>query len=204
MTRAKERRDLVNRMIIEPHYQNFQHIEIPSLQAKEMYTDERYSEKSIFSVDVPQGHVPKILVPGFIPCMTQLAKNEYRDQRDIKLYFIEKCFRKEALFGEALHFGVYILNPTQEYEDMLIKLSRGIMANRITECQDVWYRETYTKNLKLIKNKESHFPFINNTAFEYTYKIGTMDYTITLGGMFEGGIGFTIVVDRLMMIEKNK
>jgi len=134
------------------------------------------------------------LSPEYTAIVQLVGKEKFKYQKDVKLFYIGECFRgerpQEGRYRQFTQFGVEVLNPSKDYMSELIEISKKlieIVTNNYVVNDDA------TRGLDYYKNGK---------GFEISCPELGAQKQICGGGEYDGGIGFAIGVDRLMLLKK--
>lgn len=150
--------------------------------------------ENTYEISVPKGntYLANSYVSHNTAVVQQLAKTTFKPQKNVKLFYVQECFRGEkpqaGRYRQFTQLGVEILNP--EYEG--------------------WYLVNLAE--KLVKLKTNKFKIELNTTRGLDYYKEGKGFEITCGslgsskqvcggGEYDGGIGFAIGIDRLLSIK---
>lgn len=176
---VKQRRVILNELIRTAEDFGCEEIIIPTIQPVELYPG-RINAMYNF-MDWQERLV--CLKPDVTTSIQAIATAHWNFTKEIKLWYFEKCFRDKAGEDrEFWQFGVYIVNPRQEYKQELTALA-----------------------IQMVRLKTIHYvlePSI--TLFEiHCSKFGTESLLCRshrhLRNGLIGGSGFAIEFDRLML-----
>ena len=98
--------------------------------------------------------------------------------KDVKVFYISECFRPQnGRYRQFTQFGVEIINPSKDYSKYLINLSKIV------------------RGLGYYKDSK---------GFEVSCPSLGAQKQICGGGEYDGGSGFAIGIDRLIIIDCKK
>ena len=89
--------------------------------------------------------------------------------------------------------GVEILNPSKDYEGYLMYLAKDVLLRGFWE--ETALKNNVTRGLDYYTDKK---------GFEITIDSLGSSKQVCGGGSYDGGIGFAIGIDRLLLCEKQK
>jgi histidyl-tRNA synthetase len=190
---AKYKRDLINKMIDIMYSYGYQEIMIPIIQNSEIFQSKVGEEnRNMMYKFTDAGNRDICLAPEYTAVVQLIAKEKLKYQKNVKLFYIGECFRGESpqagRYREFTQFGVEILNPNKDYLDELIEISSKIIE-LVTPDFDI--NTDVKRGLDYYKDGK---------GFEISCdKLGAQKQ-ICGGGSYDGGIGFAIGVDRLILI----
>ena len=139
------------------------------------------------------------LAPEYTAIIQQLAKTTFKQQKDVAVFYIAECFRGEkpqsGRYRQFTQFGVEMINPSIDYLSQgynLQNLAMKLLTNNFTENEDKFQiNNNVTRGLDYYKDGK---------GFEIICEeLGTAKQLVG-GGEYEGGQGFAIGIDRLLML----
>lgn len=169
----------------------FNEINIPIIQNRETFKDKVGIENTsmMFSVK-DNSNRDLVLAPEYTAVIQQLSKTTFKYKNDVKLFYIQECFREEkpqkGRYRQFTQLGVEIINPKKYNIKNLINLCQSLLVDFNIEIN-----ENTTRGLDYYKNGK---------GFEiYCNELGNSKQ-ICGGGEYNGGIEFAIGIDRLMLL----
>lgn len=188
------KREIINNIIDISLDKGYQEINIPIIQYTDVFSGKVGNENQHMMFTVKDKSDRNLcLAPEYTAVIQQLAKTTFKTQKDVKLFYVQECFRGEkpqrGRFRQFTQFGIEIINPSKEYN--LIELAIEMI-------------KTVTTNFKVIENVQRGLDYyIPNSGFEiHCPQLGTASQ-ICGGGAYEGGYGFAIGIDRLLELYNN-
>jgi len=193
---GNQKRDLINKMIIILKSEGFQEISIPIIQYQEIFKNKVGEENNNLMFNFKdRGDRDLCLAPEYTAIVQQLAKTTFKQQKDVKLFYIQECFRGEkpqaGRYRQFTQLGVELLNPSKNHygwsswlayiESLAAKLTGLPITSNVTRGLD-YYKE--------------------GKGFEITCEELGSSKQVCGGGEYDGGIGFAIGIDRLLNIIK--
>jgi histidyl-tRNA synthetase len=189
---AKERRIILNKLIDIANDYGFQEITLPSLELSEIYVDKAGEEilNQMYTFK-DKGDRNLCLRPEGTATIQLLANKYWKTQKDIKLWYFEKCWRYErpqsGRYREFYQFGVEWLNPREDVTPTLIEMAKKMIETKTNE---------YTIS-ESVKRGLSYYT--GGVGFEISVdKLGAQKQ-VCGGGSYKEGIGFALGFDRLML-----
>ena len=188
---GNEKRESINKMIdiVMSYDPEFLEVEMPAVNLTEVFADKVGTENNnlMFSVQ-DRGGRDLCLAPEYTAVIQKMAAETYRQEKDVKLFYIAECFRGEkpqrGRFRQFTQFGVEILNPTKPYNLAgLAAALVGVFTHEYTVNQGV------TRGLGY---------YTAGTGFEIEASELGSSKQVVGGGTYDGGIGFAVGVDRLL------
>lgn len=190
---GNEKREIIDRMISYLKPKGFKEIQIPIIQFQETFKNKVGEENNNLMFNfTDRGERDICLAPEYTAIIQKLAKTTYKFEKDLKLFYVQECFRAEkpqlGRYRQFTQFGVEIINPTEDYIEELIEISSKLILNGFG-IGDFEVTRNVTRGLDYYKDGK---------GFEISYDALGSSKQICGGGEYEGGIGFAIGVDRLL------
>lgn len=187
---GNHKRNVINRMVRTLIIHDFTEIQIPNIQFKDTFAN-KVGDNNKMMFDVKDKTDRELcLAPEYTAVIQQLAKTTYKHQKDVRLFYVQECYRGEkpqaGRYRQFTQLGVEILNPTKEYELPYLALSLMSQYNVVLNT-DVSRGLEYYKNGK---------------GFEITCDELGSSKQVCGGGEYDGGVGFAIGIDRLLSLDK--
>lgn len=204
---GNEKRELIDKMIAMLRKFGFDEISIPVIQHQALFEGKVGAENNNLMFNFKdRGDRDICLAPEYTAVVQQLANSVYKHEKDVKLFYIQECFRGEkpqaGRYRQFTQLGVEILHPTEDYTEYLSKLAVSLITNIITRCPSVWYQNVWMPNFSVNKDVSRGLDYyIGGKGFEISYELLGAQKQICGGGMYDGGMGFAIGIDRLLEIE---
>jgi len=191
---AKNKRALINDMIIMSEELGYEEIMIPIIQFQETFGSKVGEENGKMMYNFKdRGNRDLCLAPEYTAVVQRLSKKAFGDRKDIKMFYIGECFRGENVqmgrYRQFTQFGVEIINPSKDYTDELIELSASIVK-LITDNMDI--NTDVRRGLDYYKSGK---------GFEISCDELGAQKQVCGGGQYEGGVGFAIGVDRMLLLK---
>jgi histidyl-tRNA synthetase len=189
---GNEKRCIVNKMAEYLIINNYEEISIPIIQMQNIFENKVGVEnRNLMFTFTDRGSREICLAPEYTAIIQKLSKTTYKFQKDVKLFYIQECFRGEkpqqGRFRQFTQFGVEVINPSKNYMEELINIASDLIKFFNINFFEV--NKDVTRGLDYYKDGK---------GFEITYdKLGSSKQ-ICGGGEYDGGIGFAIGVDRLL------
>lgn len=186
-----DKRNMINKMIDTLKSQAFIEIQIPIIQFQETFKNKVGEENNNQMYNFKdKGNRDLCLAPEYTAIIQELSKTIFKQQKDIKIFYVVECFRGEkpqaGRYRQFTQLGVEIINPSQNFneylKDLSIKLLEGIPG--VFELNS-----NVTRGLNYYKEGK---------GFEITCdKLGSSKQ-ICGGGEYDGGVGFALGIDRII------
>ena len=188
---GNKKRNLINKMIEILQKNSFQEIQIPIIQHQETFKNKVGIENNNLMYNFnDRGNRKICLAPEYTAIIQKLAKTTFKNEKDIKVFYVAECFRGEkpqaGRYRQFTQLGVEIINPTEI--DMLSLLASDLITT-VTKEFDINFN--VTRGLDYYKEGK---------GFEIVCEKLGSSKQICGGGEYEGGIGFAIGIDRLLNI----
>jgi histidyl-tRNA synthetase len=195
--------ETITDMLIDKGYQE---IIIPIIQQQETFSGKVGEENNNMMYNLTdRGGRDLCLAPEYTAVVQKLATTTFKQEKDVKLFYVQECFRGEkpqaGRYRQFTQLGVEILNPTKDgysangyesYMEELISLTERIMNS----VQGSKYEITtdVTRGLDYYKGGK---------GFEVSVDDLGSSKQVLGGGEYDGGIGFAIGIDRLLNCKKH-
>ena len=188
-----EKRVIVTSMITKLIKEGYTEISIPIIQYQEIFSNKVGEENNNLMYNFKdRGNRDICLAPEYTAVIQQLAKTTFKYDKDVKLFYVQECFRgekpQEGRFRQFTQLGVEIINPSKEHN--LDELAMTLLY--LGAASQGWYNPNeYTLNKGVTRGLDY---YKEGTGFEIR---NTKDSQICGGGEYDGGVGFAIGIDRL-------
>ena len=192
---AKSKRTLLNKMIDILESYGYQEIMIPIIQKQETFQSKVGDENRNMMFNFKdRGNRDLTLSPEYTAIVQKLVSEKFKYEKDVKKFYIGECFRGErpqaGRWRQFTQFGVEVLNPSKDYSDELIEIAKK-MIELVTN--------NYEINLDATRGLDY---YKGGKGFEISCPELGAAKQICGGGSYEGGVGFAIGVDRLLLCNK--
>jgi histidyl-tRNA synthetase len=189
---GNEKREIIDRMIKILISEGFTEIQIPVIQSQEIFKDKVGEENNHMMYNFKdRGDRDICLAPEYTAVVQKLASEDFKFQKDVKLFYVQECFRGEkpqaGRYRQFTQLGVEVLNPSKSYEIHLLAQRLLYFLNQ--------------PPLKFATNfhvKRGLDYYKEGKGFEIACEQLGSSKQICGGGEYEGGIGFAIGIDRLL------
>ena len=193
---GNEKRVIINKMINYLIELGYEEISIPVIQMQETFENKVGEENNNLMFNfTDRGNRDICLAPEYTAVIQRLAKTEFKHKKDVKLFYVQECFRGEkpqaGRYRQFTQFGVEIINPTKEYIDELIKIAVELLGF----FNPFWFEV----NRNVVRGLDY---YKNGKGFEITCQELGSSKQICGGGEYEEGVGFAIGIDRLINLLK--
>lgn len=196
------KRVLIDNMATTAIYNGFSEIQIPIIQHQKIFAGKVGEENNNLMFNFKdRANRELCLAPEYTAIVQQLAQTTFKHKKDIKLFYVQECFRGEkpqaGRYRQFTQFGVEILNPTKNYTILLSSIAMQMVkqVSRIVPSKLLNFElnKDVTRGLDYYKEGK---------GFEITCDKLASSKQICGGGQYDGGIGFAIGVDRLLELIK--
>ena len=189
---AKNKRKAIDGMISVMESFGFQEMMIPVIQKSEIFTGKVGGENQNMMFQFVDAGGREICLALEYTAVVQLIGSErFKYEKDVKLFYVGECFRGEkpqmGRYRQFTQFGVEILNPTKDYSDDLVKIAKKLIEVRT---------KNYELNLGVSRGLDY---YKNGLGFEISCPELGAQKQVCGGGEYDGGVGFAIGVDRLIL-----
>lgn len=191
---AKRKRELISAMSMIAGALGYSEIMIPILQLRETFASKVGEENNNMMYNLTdRGERELCLAPEYTAVVQQLQKERFKYEKDVKMFYIAECFRGEntqaGRYRQFTQFGIEVLNPTKDYLPEMIMLASQFVK---LGTEDFEVNTEATRGLDYYKGGK---------GFEISCKKLEGSMQVCGGGEYEGGIGFAIGVDRVMLLK---
>ena len=192
---SKRKRTLLNKMIEILESYGYQEIMIPIIQKQETFLSKVGGENQKMMYNFKDlGDRDLCLAPEYTAVIMKMSKEVFKFNKDVKMFYIGECFRGErpqsGRWRQFTQLGVEVINPSKDYSEEMTKIAIelvGLVTDRYEVNSDVVRGLDYYKEGK---------------GFEITcHELGSSKQ-VCGGGEYEGGSGFAIGVDRILLLKK--
>jgi len=190
---GNEKRDLINKMISVLRKEGFKEISIPIIQSQEIFKDKVGEENNNLMFNFKdRGDRDLCLAPEYTAVIQKLASTTFKQQKDVKVFYVAECFRGEkpqaGRYRQFTQLGIEVLNPTQFDNASSVRIAKKLI-------------ELVTSDYQIhLGTKRGLDYYMDGVGFEITCEALGSSKQVCGGGEYEGGIGFAIGIDRLLNI----
>ena len=176
----------------------YDQITFPTINFADTFKDKVGEENNNMMFEVKDRSDRELcLPPEYTALVQQLTNTEFRNKKDVKLFYIQECFRGEkpqrGRYRQFTQLGVEVINPT---EKTTIE-SLAILANELIRLFNKAGSGEFETDFDVSRGLDY---YDDGKGFEITCpQLGTSKQ-ICGGGKYEGGIGFAIGIDRLLTL----
>ena len=188
---AKRRRAVIDVCTKRAIRAGFEEIFLPSLEFADLYVEKAGEEVLGQMYTFYDKKLRELcLRPEGTATIQDLVGKELR-KKDTKLWYETRCWRYEkpqaGRYREFTQFGFEILNPKEMTMDDLITLADSIVSE-------------FTDEYEIYVGVKRGLGIYNAKGFEVEVDSLGAQKQVIGGGPYEGGIGFAVGVDRLMLV----
>ena len=188
---GNKKRNLINKMIEILQKNSFQEIQIPIIQYQETFKNKVGIENNNLMYNFnDRGNRKICLAPEYTAVIQKLAKTTFKNEKDIKVFYIAECFRGEkpqaGRYRQFTQLGVEIINPT---EISILPLLACDLITTVTK--------EFNINFDVVRGLDY---YKEGKGFEIVCEQLGSSKQVCGGGEYEGGVGFAIGIDRLLNI----
>lgn len=190
---AKRKRTILNQMIEILESYGYQEMMIPVIQLSDTFAKKVGEENNnMMYTFTDRGNRDICLAPEYTSIIQQLSKETFKMTKDVKLFYIGECFRGErqqkGRWRQFTQFGVEVINPRKDYTDEMIEISTKLIE---------LVTDNYEINLDATRGLDY---YTGGKGFEISWPELGAAKQICGGGEYEGGIGFAIGLDRILLL----
>lgn len=190
---GSEKRQMINGMINILTEGGFEEISIPIIQSQDTFAGKVGNENQNMMFDFQDRAGRNLcLSPEYTAVIQKLAKTTFKYQKDVKLFYVQECFRGEkpqaGRYRQFTQLGVEIINPSKQYD--LSQLAMNLLQASAPASYEV--NTDATRGLDY---------YVGGKGFEITRNDLGNAKQICGGGTYEGGVGFAIGIDRILTIK---
>lgn len=191
---ATKKRRLLNQMIEIMESYGYEEMMIPIIQMSETFKDKVGEENNNMMYNLTdRGNRDLALSPEYTAVVQKLAPTIFKYNKDVKLFYIGECFRGETpqagRFRQFTQFGVEVLNPSKDYKDEMLEIAKKLI-------------ELSTNNYEVNTDATRGLDYYEEgKGFEIACPELGAQKQVCGGGAYEGGSGFAIGVDRMVLLK---
>jgi histidyl-tRNA synthetase len=192
---ARNKRRLLNQMIDIMESYGYQEMMIPVIQLTETFASKVGEENNnMMYTFTDRGNRDICLAPEYTAVVQQLVNETFKMTKNVKLFYIGECFRGEkpqaGRYRQFTQFGVEVINPTKDMTDEMLEI-----ATKLIELAT----DNYEVNLDATRGLDY---YTGGKWFEISCPELGAQKQICGGGSYEGGVGFALGIDRLILTTK--
>lgn len=197
---GNEKRALINQMVDDLVLRGYEEISIPIIHQSAVFINGKVGEenqKMMYTLRDEGGRF-LALAPEYTAIMQGLTWNHFKHNEDVKLFYVQECFRGEkpqaGRYRQFTQLGVEVLNPTQDHTEELIRTALNLIHRYMgydISLSDFEVTRDVTRGLDY---------YLEGKGFEIACNRLGAQKQVCGGGSYEGGIGFAIGIDRLLLL----
>jgi len=189
---AEKKVNLINHYRHILRHDGFREIIIPIIQFQSTFNGKVGNENHHMMYNFTDaGNRDICLAPEYTAVIQKLANTQFKHHKDVKMFYVVECFRGEkpqaGRYRQFTQLGVEIINPSEDYTKFLSSyaktLTSYVFADSVVSFDVARGLDYYTEG----------------KGFEITEESLGAQKQICGGGSYEGGIGFAIGIDRLIL-----
>lgn len=190
---AKKKRTLINKMIDILESYGYEEMMIPIIQRSETFESKvgEENQKMMYRFK-DRGDRDLCLAPEYTSVVQLIGKDKFKFKKDVKLFYIGECFRGEkpqaGRYRQFTQFGVEVLNPSKDYTNELVEIAKKLIEISTSN---------YEVNLDATRGLDY---YKGGKGFEISCPELGSQKQVCGGGTYEGGLGFAIGLDRLLLL----
>lgn len=201
---GNEKRTLINRMIDILITQGFEEISIPIIQYQDIFENKVGTENNNLMFNFKdRGDRDLCLAPEYTAVIQKLALNLFKYEKDKKLFYVQECFRGEnpqaGRYRQFTQLGVEILNPAKDYMNLNDSDNLALLSSRLLEYVNDFKPSIFDIQLNTRRGLDY---YKDGKGFEITCEELGSSKQICGGGEYDGGVGFAIGIDRLLLLNE--
>lgn len=195
---GNEKRILTDNMVDILREEGFIEISIPIIQYQDTFQGKVGEENNNLMFNFKdRGDRDLCLAPEYTAVVQKLAKTTFKNEKNLKLFYIQECFRGEkpqaGRYRQFTQLGVEILNPTLDFlaegynlQHLALKLLTSDFTKDVNK---------YVVNNSVVRGLDY---YKDGKGFEIVRDELGNAKQICGGGEYDGGVGFAIGIDRLI------
>lgn len=190
---TKQRRELLNQLIGIAEEYEFSEVILPSIEPVVVYTEKAGPEVlgQMYAFPDKKGR-ELCLRPEGTATIQLLADKHFKNQKDVKLWYFERCWRYErpslGRYREFFQFGLEVLNPSDKGRSTseLIDIAQAMIATRCSKYE-------------ISRSVKRGLAYYTEDGFEISVPSLGAQKQVLGGGTYKQGVGFALGFDRLML-----
>lgn len=198
----KRKREYLNSCVNILYSHGFKEITIPVIQFQSTFASKVGEENNNMMYNfTDRGNRELCLAPEYTAVIQLLAKDNLKYEKDLKLFYIQECFRGEkpqaGRYRQFTQLGVEIINPTKDYKIELVELASELILAHNTLMDNF---DISRFDVSLITQRGLDY-YKEGQGFEISCPELGAQKQVCGGGEYDGGIGFAIGVDRILLLK---
>jgi histidyl-tRNA synthetase len=194
---AAKRRTIINGLIEVATRRGFTEVYLPSIEPADIYKEKAGDEilRQMYTFQDKKDRLLCLRPEGTATCQL-LAKEFYKQESDVKLWYVTTCWRYErpqaGRYREFTQFGCEWLKPKD------FGLAREWMIAYAKEMVGTVTGQEF--GYEFADSVKRGLAYYTEDGFEISVPTLGAQKQVCGGGAYEEGVGFAIGVDRLMLI----
>ena len=194
---ATKKRRLINKIIEILESYGYQEMMIPVIQMSEIFKDKVGEENNNMMYNFSdRGGRDICLAPEYTAVVQKLAGSLFKYNKDVKLFYIGECFRGETpqagRYRQFTQIGIEVLNPSNDMMEEMLEISKKIV-------------EIVTDNYEVNVDARRGLDYYKEgKGFEISCPDLGSSKQVCGGGEYEGGVGFAIGLDRILLLDSKE
>lgn len=190
---GNEKRKLIDDMVDWLVNWKFVEISIPIIQNREIFDGKVGAENNNLMYNFKdRGDRDLCLAPEYTAVIQKLSQTTFKQKKDVRLFYVAECFRGEkpqaGRYRQFTQLGVEVLNPTRDYIPELVAIANHLLS--FSYLHGMQTKMDVTRGLDYYKEGKG-FEVICDRLGSAKQVCG--------GGEYDGGVGFAIGIDRLLI-----
>lgn len=191
---AKKKRVILNTFSEFLEFNGFSEVMLPDIELASIYTDKAGPEVlgQMFTWKDRSDRDICLRPEGTATCQL-LANTIFKQEKDVKIFYIAECFRYErpqaGRYRQFTQFGVEWLNPTDPKK-----------ASEICKQLALAMTEKITTNYEYNPLVKRGLEYYTEDGFEISIPSLGAQKQILGGGLYKEGVGFAFGIDRVILI----
>jgi histidyl-tRNA synthetase len=192
---AKQRRAVLNQLIQIAETNGFGEIALPSIEPAQLYVDKAGPEiLGQMYVFPDKKNRSLCLRPEATATVQRLADQYFKNQKDVRLWYFERCWRyerpQEGRYREFFQFGMEVINPSSAtIRDELVEIAQAMVGLK-------------TRSFDTNISAKRGLDYYTEDGFEIAVPALGAQKQVVGGGAYKQGIGFAVGFDRLMLCSR--
>lgn len=193
---GNQKRKIINDMIEFLLSEGFEEISIPIIQMQETFTGKVGEENNNLMFNFKdRGERDVCLAPEYTAVVQKLASTTFKQDKDVCLFYVQECFRGEkpqaGRYRQFTQLGVEILNPSEDHDSYIYSVAEELIVRAGID--------KYVSDRDAVRGLDY---YKEGKGFEIAIPELGAQKQVCGGGSYEGGIGFALGIDRLLLALK--
>lgn len=194
-----KKRNIISTMIEILKKEGFEEISIPVIQYQETFKNKVGEENNNLMFNfTDRGERELCLAPEYTAVIQKLSSTVFKQDKCKKVFYVQECFRGEkpqaGRYRQFTQLGIEIINP--ETLPFWNGYCLGLAIRLISEVTNI-----NSKEFTIAPVVKRGLDYYNEgEGFEIAYEKLGAQKQICGGGAYQGGTGFAIGIDRILLI----